>query len=110
MLCVYSIFCPSDECHLVPLIKVAREIEDWEMLGIFLGIKNAVLKDIKHDNQHQSGPARKDMLMKWLEGGKATRAGFIEALKNMGQLRLVHEIESLEGKLYIMRLNLIAGI
>ena len=99
MLCVYLIFSLSDECHLVPLIKVAREIEDWEMLGIFLGIKNAVLKDIKHDNQHQSGPARKDMLMKWLEGGKATRAGFIEALKNMGQLCLVHEIESVEGKI-----------
>ena len=101
MLNVFLIFSLSDECHLVPLIKVAREIEDWEMLGIFLGIKNAVLKDIKHDNQHQSGPARKDMLMKWLEGGKATRTGFIEALKNMGQLRLVHEIESLEGKLHL---------
>ena len=101
MLSIYFIFCLSDESHLVPLIKVAREIEDWEMLGIFLGIKNVVLKDIKNDNQHQSGPARKDMLMKWLEGGKATKADFIEALKNMGQLRLVHEIESLEGKLYL---------
>ena len=101
MLCVYLIFSLSDEGHLVPLIKVAREIENWEMLGIFLGIRNTVLKDIKHDNQHQSGPARKDMLMKWLEEGKATRTGFIEALKNMGQLRLVHEIESLEGKMHL---------
>ena len=101
MLNVFLIFSLSDECHLVPLIKVAREIEDWEMLGIFLGIKNAVLKDIKHDNQHQSGPARKDMLMKWLEGGKATKADFIEALKNMSQIRLVHQIESLEGKLQL---------
>ena len=92
-------YCLSDECHLVPLLKIAREIEDWEMLGTYLGIKNVVLKDIKHDNQHQSGPARKDMLMKWLEGGKATKADFIEALKNMNQFRLVHQIESLEGKL-----------
>ena len=41
------------------------------------------------------------MLMKWLEGGKATKADFIEALKNMSQIRLVHQIESLEGKLQL---------
>ena len=87
----------ADECHLVPLLMVVREIEDWEILGVFLGIKNAVLKDIKKNNHHQQGPARKDMLMTWLEGGKATKEDFIEALRKMGQLRIVNEIESAEG-------------
>ena len=67
------------------------------MLGVYLGIKNAILNDIKRKNYHQPGPARKDMLMTWLDGGKATRAKFIEALKDMGYLRIVQEIESQKG-------------
>ena len=67
------------------------------MLGVYLGIKNAVLKDIKKNNHHQSGPARKDMLMTWLDAGVATRAKFIEALKDMGHLRIAQEIESQNG-------------
>ena len=70
-----------DECHLVALIRFAKEIEDWEMLGTYLGIKNAVLKDIKSKNHHQPGTARKDMLMTWLDGGEATSTKFIQALK-----------------------------
>ena len=78
-------------------MKNVKEIEDWEMLGVYLGIKNAVLMDIKSKNHHQPGSARKDMLMTWLDGGKATRAKFIEALKDMGYLRIVQEIESQNG-------------
>ena len=60
------------------------------MLGVCLGIKNAVLKDIKRNNHHQSGPARKDMLMRWLDAGEATGTKVIEALKDMGHLRIAH--------------------
>ena len=67
------------------------------MLGVYLGIKNAVLKEIKKNNHYQSGPARKDMLMTWLDKGKATRKKFIEALKDMDHLRIVQEIESQNG-------------
>ena len=95
-----------DECHLVALIKFAKKIEDCEMLGVYLGIKNAVLKDIIKNSHHQSGPARKDMLMTWLDRGEASRAKFIEALKNMGHLRIVQEIESQNGnsETYICKL------
>ena len=91
--CMLSI----DECHLVALIRFAKEIEDWEMLGVYLGIKNAVLKEIKKNNHYQPGPARKDMLMTWLDGGEATRAKFIEALKDMGHLDIAEKIESQNG-------------
>ena len=67
------------------------------MLGVYLGIKNAILMDIKRKNHQLPGSARKDMLMTWLDGGKATRAKFIEALKDMGYLRIVQEIESQNG-------------
>ena len=97
--CMLSI----DECHLVALIRFAKEIEDWETLGVYLGIKKVVLKEIKKNNHQLPGSARKDMLMTWLDGGKATRAKFIEALKDMGYLRIVQEIESQNGntKIYV---------
>ena len=93
---VILLYC-LDECHLVALIKYVKEIEDWEMLGVYLGIKNAILMDIKRKNSQLPQSARKDMLMTWLDGGKATRAKFIEALKDMGYLRIVQEIESQNG-------------
>ena len=73
------------------------------MLGVYLGIKNVVLKEIKKNNHHQPGPARKDMLMTWLDEGIATRAKFIEALKDMGHLDIVQKIESQNGntKIYV---------
>ena len=82
------------------------------MLGVYLGIKNAVLKDIKRNNHHQSGPARKDMLMTWLDEGIATRAKFIEALKDMGHLDIAQKIESQNGntKIMFVYLNSIAYI
>ena len=102
----------TDECHLAALIRFAKEIEDWETLGVYLGIKNVVLKEIKKNNHHQSGPARKDMLMTWLDGGKATRANFIEALEDMGHLDIAQKIESQNGntKFTFVYLNSIAHI
>ena len=67
------------------------------MLGVYLGIKNAILMDIKTKNHQLPESARKDMLMTWLDGGKATRAKFIEALKDKGYLGIVQEIESQNG-------------
>ena len=70
---------------------------------MYLGIKNVVLKDIKKNSHYQSGPARKDMLMTWLDGGEATKAKFIEALKEMGHTHIAQEIKSQNGnnKIYI---------
>ena len=82
------------------------------MLGVYLGIKNAVLKEIKKNNHYQSGPARKDMLMTWLDGGEATRAKFIKALKDMGQIYHAQEIESQNGNniIYVCIVNSMAYI
>ena len=80
------------------------------MLGVYLGIKNPVLKDIIKNSHYQSGTARKDMLMTWLNGGEATRAKFIEALNDMGYLRIAQEIESLNGNNNFEYLNSIICI
>ena len=87
-----------DECHLSALVKHVKEVNDWEILGIHLGVKDSVIKDIKALNHYQPAPSRKDMLVTWLKSGNANRANFIEALKAIGQLRIVQEIISQNGK------------
>ena len=87
-----------DECHLSALVKFVKEVDDWEFLGIHLGVKDAVIKDIKALNHFQPAPSRKDMLVKWLKGGHANRANFIEALKAIDENRIVQEILSQNGK------------
>ena len=66
-------------------------------MGIHLGIKDSVIKDIKALNHFQPAPSRKDMLVTWLKSGHANREDFIEALKAIGQLRIVQEILSQNG-------------
>ena len=67
-------------------------------MGIHLGIKDAVIKDIKVLNHFQPAPSRKDMLVKWLKGGHANRADFIKALRAIDENRIVQEILSQNGK------------
>ena len=67
-------------------------------MGIHLGVKDAVIKDIKVLNHFQPAPSRKDMLVTWLKSGNANRADFIEGLKAIGEFRIVQEIISQNGE------------
>ena len=87
-----------DECHLSALVKHVKEVDDWEILGIHLGVKDAVIKDIKVLNYSQPAPSRKDMLVKWLKSGCANRADFIKALKAIGKHHIAQDILSQNGK------------
>ena len=42
---------------------ILKEVEDWEILGIHLGIKDTVIKDIKAAHFFQPAPSHKDMLV-----------------------------------------------
>ena len=66
-------------------------------MGVHLGIKDSVIKDIKALNHFQPAPSRKDMLVTWLKSGHANREDFIEALKAIGQLRIVQDILTQNG-------------
>ena len=99
-----------DESHLSALVKLIKEVDDWEKMGIHLGVKDTVIKDIKALNHYQPAPSRKDMLVTWLKSGNANREDFIEALKAIGQLCIVQEILSQNGnnnsgKLFIIISN-----
>ena len=78
-------------------MKFVREVDDWEIFGIHLGVKNAVIKDIKALNHYQPAPSRKDMLVTWLKSGNANKADFIEALKAIDEHCIVQEILSQNG-------------
>ena len=67
-------------------------------MGIHLGVKNDVIKDIKALNHSQPAPSRKDLLVAWLKSGHANRADFIKALKAIGQHHVIQEILSQNGK------------
>ena len=82
-----------DECHLSALLQIVNEVTDWEILGIHLGVKDVVIKDIKEANHYQPQPARKDMLVEWLHGGNAKRSDLIKALKIMNESSIVDKIE-----------------
>ena len=86
-----------DECHLSALVKFVKEVDDWDILGIHLGVKDAVMKDIKALNHYQPAPSRKDMLVTWLKSGNANREDFIEGLKAIDEHRIVQEIISQNG-------------
>lgn len=71
-----------------------REVYQWDILGTFLGILDSILQTIKVNNHYQVEPSRKDMLIQWVNGGKASKAALIEALKSMKLQRIVSELES----------------
>ena len=87
-----------DESHLSALVKHVKEVDGWEILGIHLGVKDAVIKDIKTLNHSQPAPSRKDMLVTWLKSGQANRAGFVEALQAIDHHHIAQQILSENGK------------
>ena len=62
-------------------------------MGILLGLKDSVLKEIKYNNHHQLQTCRKDMIVTWLNGGNATSTQLIEALETIGRNDLVAKIK-----------------
>ena len=84
----------TDESHLPGLLYAVREVYQWDILGTFLGILDSILQTINVNNHYQVEPSRKDMLIQWVNGGNASKAALIEALKNMKLQRIISELES----------------
>ena len=77
-------------------MKALRKlVDEWELLGIYLGIENHKLKEIKNGGQNQVTVCRKDMICHWLETGTATREGLILALVDVQRNDLAANIRRL---------------
>ncbi|XP_019863354.1 PREDICTED: uncharacterized protein LOC109592313, partial [Amphimedon queenslandica] len=85
-----------NESHApVILTAINKIVNEWETLGIFLGIKNEELKLIHFNSLHQIDICRKDMIVHWLKTGTATREKLIEALEDVERSDVAAEVKSL---------------
>uniref|UniRef100_A0A1X7TDL9 Protein kinase domain-containing protein n=1 Tax=Amphimedon queenslandica TaxID=400682 RepID=A0A1X7TDL9_AMPQE len=70
-----------DESHAPAILSAIKGIVDeWDIVGIFLGIDNANIERIKSNNSNVDH-RRKEIIIAWLRYGNATRQHLIEALK-----------------------------
>ena len=76
----------TDESHAPVILKAINSIvNEWETLGLYLGIQNKDLKTIHFNSLHQIDICRKDMIVHWLKTGTATREKLIEALEDLNR-------------------------
>ena len=77
-------------------MKALRKlVDEWELLGSYLGIENHELKEIRYNSQNQAKVCRKDMICLWLETRTATREGLISALVDLGKNDIATEVRHL---------------
>ena len=87
----------ADESHAPVVLKAIKNIaQEWEILGLFLGIENDELKAIKFNRWSQVEVCKKDVVCQWIKLGSATREGLISALENVERNDIAAEIKRLE--------------
>uniref|UniRef100_A0A1X7SJR6 Death domain-containing protein n=1 Tax=Amphimedon queenslandica TaxID=400682 RepID=A0A1X7SJR6_AMPQE len=85
-----------NESHApVILTAINSIVNEWETLGLYLGIKNKDLKTIYFNSLHQIDICRKDMIVHWLNTGTATREKLIKALEDLERNDVAAEVKRL---------------
>ncbi|XP_019860015.1 PREDICTED: uncharacterized protein LOC109588289, partial [Amphimedon queenslandica] len=85
-----------NESHAPVILKAINSIvNEWETLGLYLGIENKELKLIHSKSFYQIDVSRKDMIVHWLKTGTATRKKLIKALQELGRNDVAAEIKRL---------------
>ena len=92
---------PSPSSHIegspqIPeatLFRIAERIpQDWQHLGIKLGVSYSNLEALRHQHIHDTRRATMEMFALWLKGNKgATKSALKEALLSLGFGRLAKE-------------------
>ena len=54
---------------------------ELDVLGIHLGLSNAVIQEIKTNSPYEVQTRRKDIIITWLKTGTADRSSLISALE-----------------------------
>ena len=86
----------TDESHAPVILKAIEQIvNEWETLGLYLGIENEELKLIHSKSFYQIDVSRKDMICHWLKTGTATREKLIKALEDLGRDDVAAEVKLL---------------
>ena len=86
----------TDESHAPVILKAINKIvNEWETLGLYLGIENEELKLIYSKSFYQIDVSRKDMICHWLKTGTATREKLIKALEDLERNDVAAEVKRL---------------
>ena len=92
----------TGEPHAPVILKAINKIvNEWEILGLYLGIENEELKLIHSKSFYQIDVSRKDMIIHWLKTGTATREKLITALEDLGRYNVAAEVK----RLYLINNN-----
>lgn len=96
LLCILVLLCIVDQSHAPVILTAIRDVVDqWELLGLYLGIENHKLHSIKYNSLYQVEVCRKDMICLWLETGSATRLSLTTALEDLGRYDIAAEVKRL---------------
>ena len=75
-----------DEAHAPVILSAINDlVKDWEYVAALLGLEDSVIQEIKHNSMHQVSVCCKDMIIRWLQQGKATRQDLISALETLSE-------------------------
>lgn len=86
----------TDESHVPVILTAIREVvKKWEILGLYLGIKNYKLEEIKRNNFFQVEACRMAMVNHWIETNTATRGKLISALEGIERNDIVANVKHL---------------
>ena len=78
MLKLQHIFIPGNDLLLV--LKAILSVNEWDDLGLELGLKKSALDEIHQNKSGIVKDCRKEMVSQWLDTGKATWCGLVQAL------------------------------
>ena len=86
----------TDESHAPVILKAINKIvNEWEILGLYLGIQDHKIQSIKYNSLHEIDVSRKNMICHWLKTGTATREKLIKALEDLERNDVAAEVKRL---------------
>ena len=81
------------------MLEVVKDLNEWNMLGLHLGLRYSTLKKIKSDHHDKTDMCKMEMLAAWLQQqdnvfqeGMPSWSVLVAALKRVGENELASRI------------------
>ena len=89
-------FYATDQSHAPIIIQALKKIVfEWELVGLYLGIEDYVLQEIKYNCCDQVQVCRKEMISYWIKTKSATRDCLIIALEKVKRNDVAADVKSI---------------
>ena len=79
---------------LLAVMTATKEITDWSVLALYLGISKADYEKMKQNSNAQGCNLHQDVISKWFDNGRASWAVLVKCLREelVGKTGLAHRI------------------